>query len=149
MSSLEDEALGARSRDFGGRSLGPEGRGGASRTWRGRGAVAISLLAIDLAVLVMTVAEIHGTVRFVLGIILGTVIPGWSVVGLLRLGNLALEVGLAMAVGLAVMLLAAQILITLQEWHPIAFEEIVCAVCIPSLVWQSIPRTGRRSPRSG
>ena len=148
MSSIDDEAIGARSRDFGGRSLGPEGRAGTARNWRGRVGVAIALLGIDLAVLVMTIAETHGPARFVLGIVLGTVIPGWSIVGLLRLGNLALEIALALAVGLAVMMLVAQVLISLRAWHLAAFEEITCAACFPSLLWQSIPRTIRRSSRS-
>jgi len=95
------------------------------------------LAVVDVLTLSLTVANVHGPVRFFLGLILGIVIPGWSVVGLIKLKNPALETGLTMATSLAIVLLAAQLLITAGFWHPIVFEEFACVVSFPSLLWQS------------
>lgn len=65
-------------------------------------------------------------------------------VGLLRLGNLTLEISLASGVGLASMLIFAQLLMTANQWHLVAAEEFTAIICLPSLLWQSIPRGSRR-----
>ncbi len=101
------------------------------------------LAVVDVMTLTLTVANVHGPVRFFLGLILGIVIPGWSVVGLIKLKNPALETGLTMATSLAFVLLAAQLLITAGFWHPIVFEEFTCVVFLPSLLWQSGSRPRR------
>ncbi|HVA71038.1 MAG TPA: hypothetical protein VNF08_06920 [Acidimicrobiales bacterium] len=105
------------------------------------------LLLIDVAVFFMTVGGVHGPVRLVLGLILGVVIPGWCVVGLLRLDNVALEFGLTAAVSLSLLMVTAQILMTIDLWHLIALEEVTCVVCLPFLIFQARGRrpTGRRS----
>jgi hypothetical protein len=95
------------------------------------------LAVVDVLTLSLTVANVHGPVRYFLGLILGIVIPGWSVVGLIKLKNPALETGLTLATSLAFVLLAAQLLITAGFWHPIVFEEFTCVVFFPSLLWQS------------
>jgi uncharacterized membrane protein len=97
----------------------------------------MSLLVADLVVLVMTVGNLHGPVRLVLGLILGLVVPGWCVVGLLRLENAALEVGLTVAVSLALCMVVAQVLLTVHAWHLVVFEEVTCVLCLPSLIWQA------------
>lgn len=100
------------------------------------------LLVVDLLTLAITVAGVHGELRYVLGLVLGLAIPGWSIIGVLRLGNTALEIALTLAASLTLLMLAAQILITVKFWHPILLEEFTCVVCFPSLLWQS-----RRLPR--
>jgi hypothetical protein len=99
--------------------------------------VSLLLVVVDLVTLAMTIANTHGPVRFVLGLILGLVIPGWSVVGLIKLRNAALEVGLSLAASLAMLTITAQVLMALNLWHPIALEEVICVLCLPSLLWQS------------
>jgi hypothetical protein len=96
-----------------------------------------ALLLVDVAIFFMTVADVHGGLRFVLGLILGVVIPGWSVVGLLKLNNAALETALTLASSLTLVMVAAQIFITLNFWHPIVLEEVTCLLCAPALVAQS------------
>jgi hypothetical protein len=81
--------------------------------------------------------NVHGSVRFVFGLVLGIAIPGWSIVGLLRLRYAALEIGLTMATSFALIMVSAQILITAHLWHLVAFEEFICMLCLPSLLWQS------------
>jgi uncharacterized membrane protein len=114
---------------------------------RARATVSISLLLADLVVLIMTVESLHGPVRLVLGLILGLVVPGWSVVGLLKLENAALEVGLTVAVSLASCMVVAQVLLTVHAWHLVVFQEVTCVLCLPSLIWQAHLRP-RRLERS-
>lgn len=98
------------------------------------------LLGIDVLLLILTTSGVHGPVRFALGLILGLVIPGWSIVGLLRLGNVPLEVSLTLAVSLALLIATAQIMMTFHLWHPITLEELICLACIPSLFTQAFLR---------
>jgi uncharacterized membrane protein len=95
------------------------------------------LVLVDLTALGATVADNHGPVRFIFGIILGLVVPGWSIVGLLKLGNAALEFSLSVGVSLALMMVTAQILITLNAWHLSGLEIATCLACLPSLLLQS------------
>lgn len=103
-----------------------------------RASFSITLLVVDLLVLGLTVADLHGPVRFTLGLILFIVIPGWSLVGLLRLGNAALELGLTVAVSLALLMVTAQILLAVHAWHLVVLQEVICLICIPSLIWQTL-----------
>jgi hypothetical protein len=98
--------------------------------------VTLALLVVDLAALVLSVAGVHGPARFVAGLILGLCVPGWSIVGFLRLASPALEIGLSVATSLALLLVAAQILISVHEWHLVALEVVVCLVCAVALVAQ-------------
>lgn len=99
--------------------------------------VSQAALVIDCLVFLLTVGDVHGPIRFVAGLILGLFIPGWSVVGRLKLRHAALELGLAIAVSVAVLMVVAQLLITWHQWHPVALEELTCLVCLPSLISQS------------
>ncbi|MGB7104737.1 MAG: hypothetical protein WBD82_09090 [Acidimicrobiales bacterium] len=115
-----------------------------SRTTDPRLIISQILLFVDVVTFVMTVTDVHGPLRYVLGLILGIVIPGWSIVGLIKLRNAALELSLTIATSLALVMVAAQILITVHLWHPIVLEEFTCLVCLPSLLRQS--RRRRRRP---
>jgi O-antigen/teichoic acid export membrane protein len=111
-----------------------------------RAIVSMILLAADLIALAMTIGDLHGPVRLACGLALGVVIPGWSVVGPLKLENAALEVGLTVAVSLALLMLSAQVLMTINAWHLVALQEATCLICLPSLIWQS--RDHRRARES-
>jgi hypothetical protein len=89
----------------------------------------------------MTAAGIHGPIRFVFGLILGVVIPGWCIVGPLKIGNVPLEIGLTVAVSLSLLMVIAQLLMTFNLWHLGGLEEVTCVLCLPSLFFQT------RSPR--
>jgi hypothetical protein len=95
------------------------------------------LLLIDVTVLIMTAAGIHGPLRLLLGLVLGIVIPGWCIVAPLKLDNTPLELGLILTVSLSLLMMVAQILMTLGLWHLVALEEITCAVCLPFLLNQA------------
>jgi hypothetical protein len=102
-----------------------------------RAALSAALVVVDVVTFVLTVADIHGPARFFFGLALGVAVPGWSVVGLLRLKNAALEVGLTIATSLSMIMILAQVMITVSLWHPVALEEIVCLLCLPSLIVQA------------
>ncbi len=95
------------------------------------------LLAIDLVSLGVTVGGVHGPARFIFGVTLGLFIPGWSVVGLLKLDSAALEFALTVGASMAILVVASQILIGMHAWHLFALEVVTCLVCLPSLVVQS------------
>ncbi len=103
-----------------------------------RRAVSLCLLVADAAVGVMTVAGLHGPLRLALGLLFALAIPGWAVVGPLRLGHEALEVGLTLAVSLALLMFAAQVLLTVHAWDLTRLEEVACLACAPSLAWQGL-----------
>jgi len=93
------------------------------------------LALVDVAVFIMTVSGIHGPMRLVLGLVLGLVIPGWCVVGLLKLDNAPLEFGLTLAVSMSLLMIIAQIMETINLWHPIALEVVTCVICLPLLIF--------------
>lgn len=109
---------------------------------RYRVAVTATLLIIDLVALSMALAGTHGAGRLVTGLAFVFLVPGWSIVGFLELSDKALEVGLTLALSLAFYIVAAQVLLSLHEWHLVAFQEAVGLMAIPPLMWQllSAPR---------
>jgi hypothetical protein len=109
-------------------------------SWRdldSRMVVSMALALADVLILGLTIGDVHGPLRFILGLVVGLVIPGWSIVGLIGLRSAALEIGLSLATSLSLVMVAAQIMITLHSWHPVALEEVTCLVCLPSLLWQT------------
>jgi hypothetical protein len=104
-----------------------------------------ALLGVDALALVLSAANVHGPLRFVVGMVFGALVPGWALVGLVRLDNATLEVSLSVATSLALLLVLAQAMTALGAWHPIALEEIVGVACVPSLVWLSRERPRRRA----
>jgi uncharacterized membrane protein len=103
-----------------------------------RATVSAGLLLANVLVFALTVFDVHGPVRFALGLLLGLAIPGWSIVGLLRIRDVALEIGLSVAVSLALLMVAGQIMMTIHFWHPVVLEEVTCVACTPSLYVQSM-----------
>jgi hypothetical protein len=109
----------------------------STRAMAVRAMISRLLLGIDVAALVLTAMGIHGPLRLVLGLVLGIVIPGWCIVAPLKLDNGALEFGLVLTVSLSLLMMVAQILMTLGLWHLVALEEITCALCLPFLLNQA------------
>jgi uncharacterized membrane protein len=98
------------------------------------------LVVVDLAVAAMVASSLHGEFRALVGLTFCLVVPGWSIVGLLRLHNAALEAALTVAAGLAALVAIAQLAVTFDIWHLTALQLVVCAACLPSLLWQSLDR---------
>jgi len=119
-------------------------RVGGGAPWRARAALA--LLAVDAAFVVLVVAGIHGPTRFAVGLAFALLVPGWSIVGLLHLDRPALELALTIATSLALLLVCAQLLLSLSLWHLEAFAIFLALACAPSLLWQFAERA--RAPRT-
>jgi len=119
-------------------------RGAAARR-RARATLSTVLVCADVLMAVMVLAGVHGVAREVFGLAFCLTVPGWSIVGLLRLDNPPLEVGLTMAAGLSSLVVVAQLAITLRAWHLDALQVLICALCLPSLCYQALER---RRPRA-
>jgi uncharacterized membrane protein len=106
------------------------------------------VVILDLLVIAMVVANVHGPTRFVLGLLFAMTVPGWALVGALRLGHPLLEVSLCVAASLSILVLVAQLAITVGWWHLAGVEVIVGLLALPALVWQALQRpVSRGAPR--
>jgi hypothetical protein len=101
--------------------------------------VVISRIFVFVTALNILFAAIDwtGPGRFLFGLALGVVIPGWAIVGRLKLHDAALEVGLSIASSVAILILCAQALITIHFWHLTAFDLVLSFAVLPSLLYQS------------
>jgi uncharacterized membrane protein len=126
-------ALGTGLREF-------RSRAATRRQRRLRANLSTLLVFADLFVAAIVALNVRGDLRVVVGLAFCAVVPGWSIVGLLRLNNTPLEIGLSMAAGLCALLLLAQLAITLGVWDLTALQLLVCALCLPSLLWQALER---------
>ncbi len=96
----------------------------------------ILVMIIDLVALGLTLGGVKGSFRFAFGVAFGLLVPGWSVVGLMKLGNPALEFSLSVGTSLALDMVGAQILMTAHWWNLTGLEIIMGALVFPLLVWQ-------------
>jgi len=99
---------------------------------------ASSIALIGLA-LTFTQAHVTGVSRFWFGLLFVLVVPGWSIVGLLRLRWPAAEVSLTIAVSLGITLLIAQAMLWAHAWHPISEEMGIGLGALPLLsvqIWR-------------
>jgi uncharacterized membrane protein len=100
---------------------------------------------VDVATLALVLGGIHGHPRQLAGLVFCLFVPGWAIIGLLRLGEPVLEFGLTMAAGLAALVVLAQFVITVHAWHLYGVEVVVCLVCLASLLAQlQLARVRRR-----
>lgn len=88
---------------------------------------------LDGAVLLLSLIGVGGPVRFALGVLFALLVPGWSIVGHLRLGSVALEFGLTVATSLATLMALAQLMMTAHLWHPVVLEEALAVACAVAL----------------
>jgi uncharacterized membrane protein len=109
--------------------------------------VALAACVLDLCALGLIAGQAHGPVRQVFGLACCLLVPGWAIVGPLRLHHAALEASLAVATSLASLLVVAQIAITFGIWHLTAIDVVVSLACLPSLVWQAAGRRWLGAPR--
>jgi hypothetical protein len=94
-------------------------------------------LFVTLLNLLLVVTGVTGPARYLCGLILGVAIPGWAIVGRLKLHYAALEVGLSLASSLAILIVSAQVLITVHYWHLTVFDVVLSIAVLPSLLFQS------------
>lgn len=116
-----------------------------------RFAMTSSAIVIDGIALTLTQAHIGGGVRLAFGLLFVLVVPGWALVGFLRLNWPAAEVSLSIALGLAVALLIAQIMLWAHAWHPIWEQMGLGIAALPLLgaqLWRdpAMHQEDRRAP---
>jgi uncharacterized membrane protein len=111
-----------------------------------RSSVSVVVCTLDVVALGLIAGQAHGLVRQIVGVAFCLVVPGWAIVGQLRLHNVPLEAGLVVAVSLASLLVVAQLAITFNAWHLTAVDVVVCVACLPSLVWQATAARRLRAP---
>ncbi len=99
--------------------------------------ISLFLSLCDLVLMVLTMTSAHGPLRFALGLVLGLIIPGWCIIGWMRLVEPFLEASMTIGVSLALIMLSAQLMLTWHWWHLGGFEIILCAICLPILLAQS------------
>ena len=98
--------------------------------------VSLVLAVIDAAVLVLTLTDSHGPVRYVLGLVFGFVVPGWCVVGWMALREPFVEASLTLGVSISSVMILAQVLLSIHWWHLALCEDLLALVCLPILILQ-------------
>ncbi len=119
-------------------------RAADATVFRRRAWVSLVVLVFDGAALAATATNVNGPLRFCLGVIFGLLVPGWTVVGFLALGNAALELALTIGLSLSIVMVLAQVMMTAGLWHPLALQELVGTACAPALI-VSVVRNVERS----
>jgi hypothetical protein len=101
--------------------------------------VVVSRFFVFITVMNILFAAIDWTspVRYFVGLTLGLAIPGWAIVGRFNLRYAALEIGLSIATSVAILIISAQVLITVHYWHLTAFDIALSVAVLPSLLFQS------------
>jgi uncharacterized membrane protein len=123
-------------------------RATAWRQRRIRANLSAALVVADVAMALLVALNLQGPVRLIGGLAFCVVVPGWAIVGPMRLNSAPLEMGLAVAAGLSALMVVAQLASTLGLWHLTALQLVVCALCLPSLGWQALghPRVADSGP---
>jgi uncharacterized membrane protein len=117
------------------------------RQYRTRANLSALLVCADLAMAAMIAHHVHGTARALGGLAFCVVVPGWAIVGPLRLNRAPLELGLVVASGLCALTVVAQLAITFGEWRFTFLQLLVCGLCLPTLLWQSLVRRPPKAER--
>lgn len=143
---VEHDAPGAAARAVPRGTAGARGtRHAWSRRDTARRAVTAAALVLDLVMLLAVLTNLRGDLRVVLGLLTASLVPGMALVGLLRLRDATLELALVLATSLSVLVLVAQLVITLHAWHLYGVEIVVCACSAALLSIQLLRRpTGVR-----
>ena len=123
------------------------------RRARARARVSLVLTALDVVAFALALSGTGGPVRFAVGVAFGLLVPGWSLVGFVRLRSLPLELGLTLAASLALVMVLAQLMMTVHLWDPSGLMVWLSAACVVPLTAlrrrdrrdaTTVPRGGRR-----
>ncbi len=100
------------------------------RRARTRARVDLALVTLDVVAFALALAGTGGPVRFGVGVAFGLLVPGWALVGFVRLKSLPLELGLTLATSLAVVMVLAQLMMTFHLWDPEGLMVWLSAACV-------------------
>ena len=119
----------------------------ALRRLHGRDFVTVALLLVDAIVGVLVAAGIGGSARVAIGLTACLTVPGWAVVAHLNLRWPAAEAALTLAASLAILLVIAQLMISVRAWHPFAAWLVVSGLSAVLLIARLVrSRNGAGTP---
>lgn len=101
-----------------------------------RRALVVGAFAVQVSVLLAVAVGAPGPVRLVVGLAYVCAVPGFAVVGLLRLGEPATEAALSVVVSLMLCAAAAQLLVWWGLYSLVATLAVLGAVSILGLTGQ-------------
>lgn len=96
--------------------------------------IAAVLLALTTSSLLLTAWDAHGSGLLYLNTAFVLLAPGWAVVVHLRLPSRSLEWAAAIALGTALTLLIAQVMVSADWWHPVAAFLVLAALTLVALI---------------
>jgi hypothetical protein len=107
---------------------------------------AAALLALTTVNLLLTSLDVHTTVRLYLNVAFMLFAPGWAMTARLRIPTPTLAWITAIAAGISLTLLVAQVMVSTHWWHPTAAFLVLSALTFLALLAHLIrPRAGTRA----
>ena|SRR5215208_1946659 len=114
-----------------------------------RAGVRVSMLAAAAGACVLApalmAADVDSPLRVAAALMLFALAPGAALVGLLAPRSAASEIALVLGVSLAVSTVAAQLMLSLHLWSPLAGACVLAAACLPPIVLQLLALRRERS----
>lgn len=101
----------------------------------GRDLADVGAAAVTVALLVVAGLGVTGWARIALALAFVSFVPGWAVLGHVRMAENASRVALAVALSLSLGTVAALSSLWLQVWHPRALLDVTAALCLMALAW--------------
>lgn len=107
------------------------------------------LAALGLVAVVYALADVRGgplhDVRIVVTTVFVTLGPGWALAGFLTSRSLAERFVVAAGAGVALAILAGQVMVVSGAWHPVGLLYLMAALTVPVLIRHAVaPATGPR-----
>jgi uncharacterized membrane protein len=93
----------------------------------------LALIALTVLTVAETALGAASEPRLYLAVVFVTVAPGWAIVSYLRIDSQSLRWTAAVAMGVSVTIIAAQIMTTTGWWHPTAMLLILAAATLAAL----------------
>lgn len=110
-----------------------------------RDLVTLGAIALGVVTPVLVALGALPAVRGPFGVAFFLVVPGLALTSLLRLDDPVREMGLVFGVGLALLTLGAQVMVTVHAWNVVAATYVVAALSLVALVADVLPARRRRA----
>ncbi|HET6503278.1 MAG TPA: hypothetical protein VFG87_21220 [Amycolatopsis sp.] len=95
---------------------------------------AAALLVLTAVNLLLAGLDVHSALRLYLSVAFVVLAPGWAMTARLRIGTPALAWITAIAAGLSLTLLVAQVMVSTHWWHPTAAFLVLSALTFLALL---------------
>jgi uncharacterized membrane protein len=118
---------------------------------------ATALIALTALIAALTAFDVHTPLRLFLTVAFVAVAPGWAAVVYLRISPASLAWITAIASGISLVILVAQVMVLTRWWHPAAALLTLCGLTLSALLHHlvrpdkrpnlSVRLTARKDPR--